>query len=481
MNITLINPPYLFPSLDEMTLPHCLGLRYISSYLKQKGNHTVTLIDAFKNGYLNRKPYANGFIVGMDIPDIINSIPERTDIIGISVIFSQLAPVAHDIIEHIKNKYPDKLLMLGGIYPSTQPALALTSKADYIVVGEGEHAFLQIANGIDPATIKGVYSQKNSTLETFVATDPIANLDDLPFPDYDIPGMEDYFKISSRGDRNSKTTIILSSRGCPFDCEFCSVHPVYGHKWRGRSAKNVLSEIQYVVKRFGINKIEFEDNNLTLNKNRAVEILQGIIKLNEEGYVLNWSAPNGLRIDTLDKELIELIARSKCKKVFLALEHGDKEMLEIMNKKLDLQKAYEIIKMVIDYKISVGLYYITGYPGETGRRFESGLNYLKKIKQLGGNVSVGRNVAKVYPGTALLIRCRKEGIINDKNFDNFLIRKNVMSQGVMITTPDFDKKEVLRRCRAIDKVFPVRHVFLRGILKKTGILPVLKRILRTKN
>lgn len=456
MKITLINPPFLFPVEHEITLSHCLGLRYISSYLKTNGSHQIVFIDALNQGLSNIKKFANGYIVGLEIEDIVRQIPRDTDLIGISVPFSQLAPIAHDIVDLIKSRFPNKVVVMGGVYPSTQPELALLSKADVIVVGEGETALLQIADGKSPKDIKGVYASGNTREEKFLAADLIEDLDRLPFPDDSLPNMDRYFSISPRNDRTHRTASIITSRGCPFSCEFCSIHPVYGHKWRGRSAENVLSEMEYLIEKHGINGLEIEDDNFTLEKQRTVDILEGIVGLNEKGANLMWRTPNGVRIDTIDADIARLIKRSNCQEIVVALEHGDKEMLRLMNKQLDLDKAYNVIRMLVEQEIPhITIFVIVGYPGESGEHFLNGLDYLKRIKELGGSVSLWVNIAQPYPGTKLLTRCKEEGYLSDNSIDNFLVNRKLMSTEhfVPITTPDFDSQEVLRRKRMMQRIF----------------------------
>ena len=456
MKITLIHPPFLFPVEPEITLSHCLGLRYISSYLKTEGSHQVTFIDALNLGFSNIEKYANGYIVGLEIEDIVKQIPHDTDLIGISVPFSQLAPIAHDLVDLAKSRFPNAKIVMGGVYPSTQPREALSSKADLIVVGEGERALLQIASGKDPQGIKGVYSRADTQDEIFSATDLIEDLDTLPLPDDALPNMDQYYNISPRNDRAHRTASIITSRGCPFRCDFCSIHPVYGHRWRGRSAENVLYEIEYLNKKHGINCYEIEDDNFTLQKQRTIDILEGLVRLNEKGCNLMWRTPNGVRIDTIDADIARLIKRSNCKEIVVALEHGDREMLHLMNKKLDPDKAYDVMRMLVEQGIPhITIFVIVGYPGESRERFLKGLAYLKRIKALGGSVSVWVNIAQPYPGTRLLQRCKEAGYLSDPSIDNFLVKRNLMSTKhfVPITTPDFDAQEVLHRKRMIQEVF----------------------------
>ena len=446
MKVTLINPPFLFPHNRTLSPSQCIGLRSLSGILKKNG-HTVSIVDGLSEGLKNVKPYANGFIAGLELEDIVTRVPDDTELIGVGVPFSQLAPIAHDLITLLRNRFPSSRIVMGGVYPSTQPRLALTSQADIIVIVEGEMAIVDIAMGKALAYIPGVYT-KNDLRESavFRQAEMVPNLDDLPFPDYDFLGGKQYF-VSPRSGKNN-TASIVTSRGCPYACEFCSIHPVYGRKWRARSAKNVLDEIRFLNEKFAVNWIEFEDDNLTLNRDRAAEIFEGIMHMNENGAGIHWYTPNGIRIDTLDEHIISLMKRSGCESIILALEHGDPEMLRIMNKKLDLDVAFQTITWCVKYNIpSIMVFIIVGYPGETREHFERSWKYINRIQLLSKSVSISPNIAQPYPGTKLLERCRSSGYISDENIDNFLIRRDVMSTFgmVSITTPDFDASEVRRR------------------------------------
>lgn len=455
MKISLIYPPLVFPFKNLFVYSHCIGLRSLSSFLKMEGKHEVNFIDSLMLGFSNVKQYANGFIVGLETDEIASNIPADTELVGVSVPFSLIAPIAHDIVESVKARLPHVIVVMGGVYPSTQPRLALTSKADYIIVGEGETAMKELTDGIDPRNIQGVYSRDSFGKEFFPPANMIEDLDSLPFPDYSIPMMDKYFDHSPRN-VIGRTASLHTSRGCPFYCEFCSIHPVYGRKWRGRSAENVLSEIEYLVNTHSITSLEIEDDNFTLKKNRTIEILEGIIGLNKKGANLNWRTPNGVRMDTLDEEVIVLIKKANCSSIILALEHGDQEMIRTMDKNLDLDKAFNVIQLLVKHGVSnITIFLIVGYPGETQERFQNSVKYLKKIRALGDNITVCVNIAQPYPGTKLLARCIAEGYIKDKDFDNFLKRRDFTSSRhfVAVTTPDFDTEEVLHRKETLEKIF----------------------------
>ncbi len=456
MRVCLVNPPFLFPHRKSIAQSHCLGIRSLSSYLRDNGPNQVHMIDALFLGRARVVEHGSTILVGLSHDDIVRRIPPDTEMIGVGAPFSQLAPVVHDLVTTIKGQFPDIPVVMGGVYPSAQPRLALTSAADMIVVGEGERALAGLAAGTDPADVPGVYSRSLPAGEDPSPARIVENMDDLPLPDYSLDHMGEYFSVSPRRWRNGRTASLMTSRSCPYDCEFCSIHSVFGHGFRGKSAGLVLEEVEYVARQFDVRMIEFEDDNLTFDRKRAAAIFEGFVRLRERGLAMKWRTPNGVRIDTLDDELIGLIKRSGCIELTLGLEHGDPEMLAVMDKRLDLEQAYNVARLSLKHGIpKVVLFYIVGYPGETPERFATGLEFLKRIRRLGPHVCVSTSIVQPYPGTRLLKRCRAEGYIQDPDYDDFLVRPDVMDTGytVSLEVPGLDRDEVLRRRTQVDRLF----------------------------
>lgn len=469
MKVTLINPPFLFSSKSEIIHFQCLGILYLASYLNEK-NHEVQIIDALEKGKNNIIKYEKGILkVGLSNKEIIDNIEPGTELIGISVPFSHFAKIAHELINDIKKVYNNIPVVIGGVYSSTQPELAVKSGADYIVMGEGEVPLLNIINylsGKDTSLNNSIITKKSdlSKAKSYF----LENLDELPLPARDIINFDSYSYKSPRQylPKGWRSASIITSKGCPYDCEFCSVHPISGYKWRPFSVKRVLLEIDELINKYKINHFDIEDDNFTLNSDRAEEILDGFIERKSKHH-LSWSAPNGLRIDTLNETLIKKFKESNCWAINIAIEHGDEEVLKLINKKLDLKKITEVFKLLKKYEIAAGAFIICGYPEETAQRFQNAFEFYKTLKKINPNTSFSSCIVQPYPNSKLFKRCVKEGYLPENLFSDISdIKLFSTSSKIWIAHPDFNKKEIIRRKKLLQKTLSNRKSLKQKILDK---------------
>ena len=451
MNIMLINPPAYF-SERLSCLSQNLALGYLAAYIleKSKNKHRINIIDAVADGQDTILQLGEGKWerkrIGLKYEDILARIPIDTDIVGITGPFNHTAEIIAELSKIIKTKYPDKLIILGGAFPSSLPERALTSGVDYVVIGEGEIPMLQIADGMEPREIQGVlYRDKNgAVMGHHGKANIISDLDEIPFPARHLLPFEKYANLSPRGMADSKTISIITSRGCPFDCSFCSIHSVYSRKWRSRTSENVLDEIEHCVTHYRVNHIEFEDDNLTIDKGRAIAIFEGIRDLRRRvNNTLDWSASNGFRIDTLDEEILQKMKESGCTHMVLAMEHGDPAILEAMDKRLDLAKVEEVAGICKKLNLNIHVFLMVGYPGETRESYLKSLRFSKHIKQLGAVKRFEVFITNPVAGTRLAQYCKERGFLAD---DPDLAAFGFLHQNYGgIITPEFDSKEVCWR------------------------------------
>jgi magnesium-protoporphyrin IX monomethyl ester (oxidative) cyclase len=346
--------------------------------------------------------------------------------------------------------------------------MASTSGADYLVLGEGEIPFLQLLEGLArSAVLSGIPGVVNCHSDDATQTAPhhTACLDALPEPARDLLPYREYTKHSQRNILDTPTASIFTSRGCPYDCEFCSIHPVFGYKWRARSPEFVLNEVDHLIGRYGVRNLEIEDDNFTLDQNRASIVLEGLIRRNERVRRLTWTAPNGLRMDTLDETMVALIARSQCRHAFLALEHGDDDVLNnIIGKALDLDHVCTVARLFHKYAVPCYVFVLYGYPGETEQAFGRALRYYRHLKTICPAMEFAFLLPEPYPRTRLWEKAVDSDWIPRSAFDSpAAMSRFYSSDGPWITTPDMPREEILRRGAVLRQAFPSEQTYVEGV------------------
>ena len=226
-----------------------------------------------------------------------------------------------------------------------------------------------------------------------------------------------------------------------------------------------MNEIDYLISNYDVHNLEIEDDNFTLDSDRAATILEGLIRKNEHGMQLTWTGPNGLRIDTLDDQIVELFARSDCRYVFLALEHGDEYVLNgIIGKKLYLNQVGSVVRLFVKYKIRCYVFVLYGYPGETQRAFQHALEYYHYLKQLYPELEYAFLLPEPYPGTRLWNRAMNSGWTPPSAFDTpASMTAFYYRGGPWILTPDMLREEVIQRGQILRREFPSAQTYVEGV------------------
>jgi anaerobic magnesium-protoporphyrin IX monomethyl ester cyclase len=417
MKILLINPPVPLSYYNrEFYLPS--SLMYIASVLK-KENHEPNILD------LKIFQKTEDFDLNFFNEKILSRIKEFSpDIIGWGCLFSGNFPDVLKFSIFVKDKFPNISQILGGIHATiyTKDILENCSSIDYIVLGEGEESILKLVDSIENNKalddIPGIAYRKNNEIKINSKLNYIKNIDEIPFPAYELINLKDYY-VDTKDWYNPKkldfkTSIpIITSRSCPNKCTFCSMWQVMGPYWRGRSAKNVVDEIEYVYNKYGQKHFSFNDDNISLSKTRTIEICKEIV---DRGLNIEFETPNGLSINTLDEEVISWLVKAGLVRVSLAIESGSEYIRnKVMGKYLDEKKIYEIVDIFKKYPdVYVRAFFIIGMPEETKESLEDTYEMIKKI-----------NVDRVYihnvipfPGTKVFEQAKKDGLLVDIDLNN---------------------------------------------------------------
>jgi anaerobic magnesium-protoporphyrin IX monomethyl ester cyclase len=339
--VTLVYPYFRPPSDKSIFRFPPLGLGYIAAYLRQR-DVAVNLMDCT---FLSEDEA---------VERVRRSNP---DIIGIQSMFS----MRNKSMELAKSLRRDcKLLVAGGPLPTVDPEGFLEA-FDIVVVGEGEQTMFELAReadgGFDPSRTRGLAYRENGVMRLTPKREFIDNLDTIPFPareSFDNQAYKDYYL------RNFGYTItpVITSRGCPFTCDFCS-RPVFGNEFRFRSAANVADEME-AVRSLGYDRIWFADDCFTLNLERLTDLCDEIIR---RDMGMEWECLS--RVDTVDKEAVKTMKQAGCVRIFFGLESGNDSVLSLMQKHATTRQATEAVQLTKLSGIQAGAFFIVGYPGET--------------------------------------------------------------------------------------------------------------------
>jgi anaerobic magnesium-protoporphyrin IX monomethyl ester cyclase len=449
MKVLLINPPQTFypgSDLPAGNLP--LGLMYIAAVL-QKNGYKVEILDSFMTG--SNLEVKNGVEVtmGLSFDKIALEISNRKpDIVGIAGPFtSQIGNVikVNAVVKEVDSKI---LTVVGGPHVTLVPKefLEEAKAVDIAVMGEGEYALLEIVQHFegkrDLSKISGIAYRDGGKIVVNARRPFIEDLDELPYPAYDLVDMERYLsppKAIGYRSFQSRAVSMITSRGCPFNCCFCSVHLHMGKSFRAHSAKYVLDHIQYVVDKYNVKNIFFEDDNLTLDLKRFEAICDGLI---ERKIRIGWETPNGVRADCLNMNLLRKMKKSGVKSVFVGVESGDQQILDrVVCKSLDLNKVVEFAKNSQEIGLKTGAFYIIGFPGETKQNMHRTVDFALNLKR---KYDVGVHLFAATPsyGTRLYEECKAKGYLPaDLSWNSFAQARQ--AKGVpMITTNEFTPVEV---------------------------------------
>jgi len=436
MKVLLINPAHkgYYFRLGAIYPP--LGLMCISSVLK-RANHHVTLID------MNVQPFD---WQKFDYSDF--------DVVGISVDTLRF-PFAKQIALRAKNH--GVITVLGEPHATAEyESILKEGICDYVVLGEGERTFLQLIESLERGEPHPEIDGLAYLLEGEVFARPpefVQSLDELPFPD------RENVKLYKTKFCGQTAKSMITSRGCPFDCEFCSASHFMGRRIRERSVENVLEELK-LIKKMDYGSVIFFDDNFTLNAKRTIELCEGMLKRN-----LNFRWWAFARADELlnREDLLEAMSKSGCKMLFIGFESAEDKVLKEYKKGLSSSIAFEVIKLLKKYKIDVFASFVIGALSDTKESIIKTVQFARKLKAS----IVQFSILTPYPGIRLYEKLKSK--ILSKNFSLY------DGTHLVFEHPNFSPSELKKLfVKAYYCVYTsLRMIFTRGI-------PFLLKLLKNR-
>jgi anaerobic magnesium-protoporphyrin IX monomethyl ester cyclase len=283
MRVCLINPPRIHPKLwGKPSVFQPLEIAYIAGVLEK--HHKVCIIDAPTAGWRNLEDIGGlKYRQGLRNEEIAVMVKDWSpDIVGVTVPFSGWWVSINEVISAVKTVNKGITTVLTGLHPSVRPKECLSDpNIDFVVIGEPEQTVSELVDVLDEnkagiEKVRGLGFNKGGKTVITAPRPLIQNLDSLPFPARHLLPMKEYFEAVKenplRGEINKPWSMMITSRGCPHNCVFCTIHNVMGRGWRARSPQNVVDEIELLVRTYKIRQIDFFDDNMTLDKKRVVAI-----------------------------------------------------------------------------------------------------------------------------------------------------------------------------------------------------------------
>ncbi|MHC9541534.1 MAG: radical SAM protein [Vulcanimicrobiota bacterium] len=438
--ILLISPHKVSYRGYKEDLTPVLGLAYIAAVLEQQG-FEVKILDIAAENFFHVEEIEREIIrIGISYEEIEKRIRSfAPDVVGASCLISNQSEEMARLCRLTKSIDRDIITIVGGEHPSALPEDTLRNESiDFVVIGEGEYTtrdlLHHIVNGTDYSSLDGFAYRNDDRIVVNPKTTFIENLDELPLPARHLLPMKTYFKINlpqTGTSWRSPNTSMMTSRGCSARCIFCATSKFWGNRHRVRSVDKVLDEMEMLVKIYGVKELQFIDDNLTLEKDRAMRIFQGMI---DRKLDLVWNTPQGIALWSIDEEVLNKMKESGCYEITFAVESGDDRVLkDIIRKPVRLETIEPLVKIAKKLGFITKGYFVVGLPGETLQNMEKTFVFARALSF----DAAGIFIATPLPGTELYRLCTEKGYLKK----DFSFLRATYARG-NIDTPDFTSDQV---------------------------------------
>ncbi|TRZ96057.1 radical SAM protein [bacterium] len=389
-DVLLINPPRKIPQRGDFPP---IGLAYISAMLKMNRIKTQ-VIDACAFSWREIEKILknkNPSVVGLPCWTV-----ERDQSFKLAQLVKKILPAAKVIVGgHHAAAFPEHVFQL--------------MHADAVVIGEGELTTVELVKALLDSKglrgIKGIAHREDDKVVIGEPRDFIEDLDTIPFPTYEELNFDEYLGLPEVKDR---TAAMITSRGCVYNCIFCSASKFWKRKWRARTAKNIVKEITFLHDYHAIKGFMFFDDNFAISKERAIEICQGIL---ENNLCITWVACS--HINHVDKELLSWMKKAGCYRIDYGVESGSPKVLENIKKGQTVEQIKKAFQMTHEVGIKPRAYLMVGNPGDDETTIDETVALMKKIRPYD---TTSGQILWVLPDTEIYELAKKAGIVRDEDW-----------------------------------------------------------------
>lgn len=403
MRVLFIRPPdseafKLFSKAGSVSMP--IGIAYIAAYLKKHG-HKVKIMDCLVKNYTKQefKNYIKDF---------------KPEIVGITTTTPTIYNAFY-LANEVKKINPELKIIMGGPHVAALPEESIKNEVvDIICTGEGEQVMLELIKVIKNkrpfSEVTGIYYEEGNKVHSTGQQEFVKNLDELPFPARELLDTDAYRISATRKRTIGKADIIVTSRGCPYRCNFCS-KAVFGQTVRYRSPENVVAEVEEAIKKYGVKEIQFVDDTLTVNPNHVMTICELILK---KKLKFIWGCHS--RVNNVTNEMFALMRKAGCRELAFGVESGNQQVLNAIGKKITLEEVERAVKMCQKHGMLALCGFIIGHIQDTKKTIEETINFACKINPDFANFSI----LTPLPGSEVFEIAIERGLIDNTKYDKFI-------------------------------------------------------------
>lgn len=401
MKVLFVNPPQTASKYKFMgVIAPPLGIAYMAGVL-QENNIDVEILDATAED--------------MDFKDVEKELLKRKpDLVALTALTPTIGR-ALETAQVVKETLPDSIVVMGGYHPTFNFIETLEDEnVDIVIRGEGEYIMLNLVQALENQSslhdVKGIVFEDKNSKEIVVNPEAplIQDLDELPFPALNLLPMKKYRLL----DMDTHMTTMITTRGCPMQCSFCSSAAMHGKKIRERSVENIVDEIEYLKTNYDIDTIAFMDDTFTLKKRKVMAICDEILKRNIE---IMWGCTS--RVDTLDEKLLKKMKEAGCITIFIGVESADQQQLDNMCKNTTIAKIENAFKIAHKLKIRTIASVALGMSGDTKEIMNKTVKFVHKLKP---NYAI-YSLATPYPGTRFYKEAFEKNLIKIKDWSKYTL------------------------------------------------------------
>ena len=460
-----------------------LGIGYLAAVLERDG-HEVYIRDTALEGHQNNIPLESGrmIVIGESDDEISQYIAKTNpDIVGISVLFSNLADNTHSVARIVKKVNSHIKVIMGGNHLTNAVRDYLFASApgnessnlditlldiedpniDYGMIGESDFQFTKLVNSLVNdqrlEDIEGlVFKRRDGTISITPSSSDRVDVRLLPHPARHLMNMEGYFKYGlfhSSQSRSPRVLNVMASRGCPETCTFCTTPAMWGSTVRWRDPSDICEEIKQGIEHYGIGEVQFEDDTLTAhfaNLGKLCDLLKPI--------GIPWCTPNGTKVNyylSRQPEMYKRMAEAGCYQITLACESGVQRVLDdIIRKNLKLDHIKPAIRNAMEAGLIVHTFWIVGYPGETRKEMEQTIEFAAQS----GADTFSVAILTPLPGTPIF----REVVKNKLLWDSQRGIKDMLYRNSLIRVDGFDSPDEFQAW------VEEKNVYLNHLLEKNN-------------